>query len=181
MEKENNKGKKFERHFKESAISQDLFILRLNDTELSFMTNRQARFTPKNPCDFICFYDGKLFMLELKSTELNGIGIQRTPDEDPKMIKAHQINSLIKYSQYKDVYTGFILNFRDKETVEEDTYYMSIENFSNFLCDTGKKSINKLNVIQYGGIKIDQKLKRTQYFYNIKKFLEDIILEDNTL
>ena len=46
---------------------------------------------------------------------------------------------------------------------------------ADFLCDTDKKSINKLDIVQYGGIKISQKLKRTQYTYDVKKMLEDII------
>ena len=51
---------------------------------------------------------------------------------------------------------------------------MFIDDFSNFLVKTDKKSINKLDVVQYGGIKLDQKLKRTQYDYNIKKMIEDV-------
>ena len=170
-----NKGKKFENNFKESALKYELFIIRLNDTELSFMRNRESRFTPTNPCDFICFKNGKLFMLELKSTEYNSIPIQRIPTEEPKMIKAHQINSLIKYSEYKGVNCGFVLNFREKDSLEEETYYISIQNFSNFLVERDKKSINKLDVVQYGGIKVEQQLKRTQYLYNVDKMLSDII------
>lgn len=170
-----NKGKKFENNFKESALKYNLFILRLNDTELSFMKNREARFTPMNPCDFICFKDGFLFMLELKSTEYNSIPIQRLPTEETKMIKSHQINSLVKYSNYEGINCGFVFNFREKDSLNEETFYMSIQNFSNFLVERDKKSINKLDVIQYGGIKIEQTLKRTQYLYNVKKMLDDII------
>ena len=173
--KGSNLGKKFEHNFRESAINQELFFLRLNDSDISYMGYQGVRFTPTNPADFLSFLNGNLFLLELKSTEYGSIGIQRTPEEEKKMIKFHQINDLIKYSLFENVNCGFVFNFREKEGLDEDTYYLSIQNFSNFLCDTDKKSINKLDIVQYGGIKISQKLKRTQYTYDVKKMLEDII------
>ena len=116
-----------------------------------------------------------IFFLELKSTEYNAISIQRLPtDPKDKMIKAHQINSLVQLSQAYGAISGFVFNFRKKEDLDEDTYFMFIDDFSNFLVKTDKKSINKLDVVQYGGIKLDQKLKRTQYDYNIKKMIEDV-------
>ena len=49
-----NAGKKFEQLWKQSAEKQDLFILRLNDTDMSFNQNKElrSRFTLKSPCDF---------------------------------------------------------------------------------------------------------------------------------
>lgn len=178
VKKGTNKGKKFERNFKSSAMNQGLLVVRLNDTDLSFMKNSKyigSRFTAENPCDFIVYEYPNIFFLELKSTEYNSISIQRVPTEPKdKMIKAHQINSLIQLSQAYGSIAGFVFNFRNKENLDEDTYFMSIENFSNFLTKNDKKSINKLDVVQYGGIKMGQKLKRTQYDYDIKKMIEDI-------
>ena len=169
-----NLGKKFERNFKESALKQDLFILRLNDTDLSFNYANNSRFTPTNPADFLSFYEGNLFLLEMKSTEYSSIGIQRSEDEVKKMIKAHQIRDLSKYSLYDGVFCGFVFNFRSKDSLDETTYYMSIQNFSDFLYKTDKKSISKMDIVNYGGFIIDQTFKRTQYTYNVKKMLEDI-------
>ena len=60
-----NAGKKFEQLWKQSAEKQDLFILRLNDTDMSFNQNKElrSRFTLKSPCDFIMFYDEYLIIL----------------------------------------------------------------------------------------------------------------------
>ena len=178
VKKGSNKGKKFERNFKASAVNQEVLIVRLNDTDLSFMKSSKyigSRFTAENPCDFIVYDYPNIFFLELKSTEYNAISIQRLPtDPKDKMIKAHQINSLVQLSQAYGAISGFVFNFRKKEDLDEDTYFMFIDDFSNFLVKTDKKSINKLDVVQYGGIKLDQKLKRTQYDYNIKKMVEDV-------
>ena len=53
----------------------------------------------------------------------------------------------------------------------EFTYALNIEDFYRFLQDTEKKSINKLDVVQYGGCIIQQQQIRTHYCYNIKKLL----------
>ena len=95
-----NLGKKFERQWKISADNQEVFCLRLNDSDLSFNQNKElrSRFTMQNPCDFIMFNQGNLFALELKSTHLKSIGIQREI-KDNGMIKLHQINSLLNFRQ----------------------------------------------------------------------------------
>ena len=81
-----NKGKKFERQFKESAENDGLFVLRLNDTDLSFNGNEHSRFTLKNPYDFLIYNYPNIFCLELKSSCYSSIGIQRSPKEPEKMI-----------------------------------------------------------------------------------------------
>ena len=55
--KKPNMGKRFERNFKESALQDGLFILRLNDTDTSFNHRDGMRFTPTNPADFIAFLE----------------------------------------------------------------------------------------------------------------------------
>ena len=169
-----NKGKKFEKQFKESANNDKLFILRLNDTDLSFNGNEHSRFTLRNPYDFLVYEYPNIFCFELKSSAYNGIGIQRKPEEPEKMIKSHQINSLVQASLHEGVYAGFIFNFRNDETNEEETYYLSIKNFCDFLIESDKKSINKNDVKKYHGILIEQKKKRVLYTYNIKKLINDI-------
>lgn len=171
--KKPNMGKRFERNFKESALQDGLFILRLNDTDTSFNRRDEIRFTPTNPADFIVFLNGELYLLELKSTEYKSLSIQRDPDnKNSKMIKAHQIADLVKYSLFDGVNCGFVLNFRSKDSMEEETFYLSIENFSRFMAENPKESINRSDVILYDGVKLDQKLKRTQYHYQVKELLE---------
>ena len=173
VKKKPNMGKRFERNFKESALQDGLFILRLNDTDTSFNHRDGMRFTPTNPADFIAFLDGELYLLELKSTEYKSLSIQRDPeDKNSKMIKAHQIADLVKYSLFDGVNCGFVLNFRSKDSMEEETFYLSIENFSRFMAENPKESINRSDVVLYDGVKLDQKLKRTQYHYQVKELLE---------
>lgn len=178
-----NMGKVFERQFKLSAEHDSILIIRLNDSDVSFSGGTKTRFAPKNPCDFILFEEtkGYLMTLELKSTAYNSLSVQLSPDEEKKMIKWHQIDSLSKFSLHNKVFSGFVLNFRNDDDVkDEDTYYMSIQDFNTCMYETGKKSISKLDVVNYGGIKIKQTLKRTRYLYDVKG-LFDILLEKEFL
>ena len=55
-----NPGKKFEEDIKSSANTQNIFILRLNDSSLSWQHEKTSRFTAENPYDFIMFCDPNL-------------------------------------------------------------------------------------------------------------------------
>lgn len=174
-----NLGKKFEINFANSAKNDGLFIHRLKDSDLSFNNNPVSKYTPSNKCDFYLFGNiqndrGTLFGIECKSTGYTSIGIQRTPDDPEKMIKAKQIDNLIELNLHDGIKAGFVLNFRDDECNLDNTYYISIEDFSTFLNETQKKSINKTDC-ELRGIRIESKLKRKNYGYNIKKMIEDII------
>jgi ribosome maturation protein Sdo1 len=73
-----------------------------------------------------------------------------------------------------------VFNFRNEKEgtpYTEDTYYMSIEDFSAFYNSSDKKSINKLDIVQNGGIIIDAKQRKKLYNYNVKKMLEDIVAQ----
>ena len=178
-----NLGKKFERQWKISADNQEVFCLRLNDSDLSFNQNKElrSRFTMQNPCDFIMFNQGNLFALELKSTHLKSIGIQREP-KDNGMIKLHQINSLLHFRQYEGVISGFILNYRDDENIRnEKTYFLDIIDFNKFLCDSEKKSINQNDVILYNGLLINQTIKRTLYTYDVKGILDRLVEKEKNM
>ena len=171
-----NKGKKFEHQFKISADKDGILCIRLNDSDVSFAGASGTRFAPKNPCDYVLYYRERIWTLELKSSRYSGISYSTDPeDKEKKMIKAHQINSLINFSQFKGCEAGFIFNFRNDETNEEDTYFMSIQDFSTCITSTGKKSINKLDIVQYGGIRMDQTLKRTNYIYHVKDLFDKVI------
>ena len=176
-----NAGKKFEQLWKQSAEKQDLFILRLNDSDMSFNPNKElrSRFTLKSPCDFIMFYDGHLFMLEMKSTHSKSISFQREPD-DGGMIKLHQISSLSNAGLHDGVIAGLIINFRhekDGEPYSEDTYFWPIEAFNDYFASNDRKSAKPIDIVQNGGIIVKQEQKRKLYDYDVKKLLEDIIKE----
>lgn len=145
---------------------------------MSFNPNKElrSRFTVQQPCDYIMYYNGNIFFFEMKSTKYKSITFQREED-DEGMIKLHQINSLVNLGMYEGAKAGFVLNFRDEKeghSYTEDTYYISIQDFSSFFNKTDKKSINKLDIVQNGGIIVDAKQRKKLYDYNVKKMLEDI-------
>lgn len=170
-----NEGKKFEEDVKNSTLNQEIWYLRLNDTSIPFQSGG-ARFAAENPCDCLLYQKPNLFAIECKSTKYKSMSIQRSLQDDKnKMIKFHQINALVNFNLTDGIYGGFLLNFRDEDIRENGiTYWIGIDNFSNFLIGSDKSSINKLDIVQYGGIIVEQKLKRTRFTYNIQKLLEDI-------
>lgn len=175
----NNSGKIFETNLKNEAQKQGLWIYRIKDSDLSFC-NGNSKFTTKNIGDFLIFDCQKrvLFLIECKSTHYQSISFDREIN-DNKMIKLHQINSLTTNNQYDNIESIFIFNFRNEDDfhniIDEDTYIMGIEDFNNFYCSSDKSSINKLDIVNYNGIRINQKKKRKYFSYDIKEGLEKFL------
>ena len=177
----NNAGKFFERSFADSAKNDGIFCYRLKDTDLSFNGNTMSKFTPSNLCDYFLFGNndengkGNLYAIECKSTKYMSMSIESGTEKTSgnKMIRSSQIQNLIKLSFYDGIKAGFVLNFRDEERNLDDTYYMPIRDFVKFIDETQKKSINKMDC-ELRAIKIESKIKRTHYSYNVKKMIEDI-------
>ena len=174
MQAKKNRGKKIETIFRECAEKDGLFIIRLKDSATSWQGGA-ARFTPDNPCDFIIFQSPYLFALELKSTIGMSFSIQLSTEDASAMIKAHQINSLIKMSQYKNSVCGFIFNVHSEKTDEEQLWYLSIQNFSKFIAETDKKSINVSDIETYGGIRAEVVRKRVWSTFKVGALIEDIV------
>lgn len=164
-----NPGKKFEINFSKS-IPSDIYYLRIKDSATSFSPNSKSRFTSNNPYDFLLFFKGFLFPMELKSTNKKSFSIQRSKDEPVKEIKYHQIFSLTEANNFLGVISGFVLDFR-----ENDTYWLSIDSFNLFLIENDKKSINIEDVKKYNGIKIEKQKIRVNYKYDVLKIINDII------
>ena len=161
-----NYGRAFEREFKESAEKQNIWIMKIADTYIPAKEASPSAFIPQQPCDFVAHYDGTLWLLELKSTEKKYITIER--DGNRGMIKKHQYEQMFqKIGEHEKAM--LVLQFE-----RENTYGLMIEDFMRFLQENDKKSINKLDVVQYGGIIIEQKLLRKNYCYNVKKLLTSI-------
>lgn len=172
-----NLGKVFEKNFKESSQKQGLWVYRIMDSDLSFCGGN-SQYTKSNIADFIIFdvEYRNMFLVECKSTHYKSISFDREP-ADKKMIKLHQIKNLSENNQFDHVYSVFVFNFRNEDElhniVDEDTYIMGIDDFNNFYCETDKASINKLDIVNHNGIRIDQQRKRKFFTYEIKKGLED--------
>ena len=65
---------------------------------------------------------------------------------------------------------GFVLNFRNKDN---RTFFVMIDEFLDYTSTLNKKSINIDDVLKMNSIEIENTLLRTNYRYNIDKFLKD--------
>lgn len=162
------KGKLFEQDIKNSAEKQGLYFLRLKDSSQSFEQMNQIKggYSWNNPYDCLIYGENKLFAIEMKSTKESNISF--------KMIRDNQINGLLKAKSY-NICAGFLFNFRDDENKNSNdnvTYWMPINNFMNFKNNTNKKSINKNDICDFGGVVLTQKLKRVRYEYDIRELIK---------
>lgn len=179
--KARTKGKTFEREFKKSAENQDLLCVRFNDTDLSYNYGKQkdvkSRFTSTNPADYLIYKYPYVYFIECKSTLGSSISFE-IEEGDKALIHLHQIRDLANVSLYYGVYGLFVFNFRvekEGEPYSEKTYCMDIRDFCKFYSKTDKKSINKFDIIEYGGFEIDAKQRRKLYDYDIKGMLDKLI------
>ena len=168
-------GKKFEEAFTKS-VPDYVLVKRLNDNASSWSGGANTRFASKNECDYILFNDHTMtfYGLELKSTKHNSLTFWRKDfAEDGKksfQIRKCQIQGLEKWSKHIGVF-GLIINFRGSEN---ETYFVDIKEFLRHTSPPfSKKSINKNDILGMNPIKIDSELKRTNYRYDIQKFLEE--------
>lgn len=167
-----NVGKKFEDCIVNS-LPDYILKKRLNDGASSWAGGTNTRFTANNECDFILFDSCNriLFCLELKSTS-SSITYWRSDFEikgkkNSFQIKKNQILGLDKFNSYDYVVCGFLFNFRHKEN---HTFFVDIQNFLNYTENLDKKSINYDDVLKMQPIKIDNKLLKTNYRYDMDKF-----------
>ena len=177
-----NEGKRFERQFKESADKEGILCVRFNDSDMSFNPNKEfrSRFTAKNPADFFIYRYPYVYFLELKSTKYKSISFEREKGNQG-MIHLSQIQSLSNLPLYDGVRAGLILNFRNEESDEvytEETYYLSIQNFNKFFCESDKKSVNKKDILSVGGFLMESQKKRKLYHYNVDSLLKNIDLRE---
>ena len=86
------------------------------------------------------------------------------------MIHAHQTKGLLKCSDYSNVVSGFLFNFRLPEN--ELTYFIEVNKFQKMCESINKKSFNIMDLVLNGAIKIDGFKKRTRWYWNIDKFFE---------
>lgn len=168
-----NEGKKFESIIRDN-LPDYAMLTRLPDPPQSFVKREDTRFSKKNPYDCQCFDSMHriLYCLELKSTSQKYVSYQTSEDDENNyMIKWHQIDGLTKASKYDNVIAGFLLNFR-LDNGEQFLYFLNIKDFNRFRMGSTKKSINIMDVVLYGGIKINGEKLRVNYRWNLDEFLE---------
>ena len=113
-------------------------------------------------------YDGDIFYtLELKSVGTKSISFERKKT-DKGVIHKHQIDNLEKYSTYKNIVSGFLLDFR----LSEKTYFCMIDEFIEMIEHLDKKSFNEFDLFKWcNPIEIEKKKLKVNWKYNIQQFL----------
>lgn len=98
-----NRGKQFEAKFKEDWKKSfpGSFLFRIPDQVSGYLT------TSQNPCDFLGYTKGRLFLIECKSVEGNTINFS--------LIR--QYERLLDYIGLEGVYPGILVWFRDHDKV----------------------------------------------------------------
>lgn len=171
-----NKGKLFEESIRDSIDKEKHLLVRLNDQPQSFANT--AKFSLKNPFDYLLFDSKTLWCLELKSTKNKSFSFEdiNGDNDENKMIHRHQIFGLQKHAKYENVEAGFIFNFRhfedDADKYFETTYYQSIDDFLKMIKNIGKKSFNEIDVVLNGAVKIQGIKKRKRYTWDIGSLIE---------
>lgn len=172
-----NPGKVFEDCFIKS-LPDYCWHKRLNDNAASWGNGANTRFASTNECDFLLFdcESRTLHALELKSTQSSLTFWRKDFEEHGKKssfnIKKNQILGLEKWSHYL-MNCGFIINFRHKDN---RTFFVMIDEFLDYTDKLEKKSINMDDVLQMNSIEIENELLRTNYTYDLDKFLKEVRL-----
>ena len=169
-----NVGKKFESIIKDDCPDY-IKLTRIPDPPQSFTQRSDTAFSHKNPYDYEAFdsIHRIQYCLELKSTSQKYMSFQISKEDNKNAnIQWHQIDGLTKASEYNNVISGLLLNFR-LDNGEQLLYFLDIKDFNRFREDTNKRSINIMDVVLYGGIKINGEKKRVNYHWDLNDFFEE--------
>lgn len=167
-----NAGKQFETDWKNSVNKlPDVWYYRLKDNAASFASGENTRFTSHNMCDCLVLDDKSktLYCLEQKSTKGTSIPLS--------MIRKNQIDELKDASEH-NLIAGFLFNFR---TENNDTYFMSIQEFNKMISEIGKKSFNQKDLAKYDTVRVQSHIKKVNYSYDVKQFIKDTCEVNNVL
>lgn len=149
-----NLGKRWEAKFKEcwKKTVPDSFILRLTDPQAGY-------YGVRNVCDFICYKDPLLFLVENKSTYGNTF----------PLANLRQYSSLIKYKDVPGVVPGVMLWFIDHSKV----IWVPITTFEKLYADE-KKSFNvkMIGGDEYESFEIESTKKKVFLDSNYLPFYE---------
>ena len=159
-------GKNFEEQIKKSCKKQGIYYYRLRDTANAWDKDeekedkedkKKIRFTPKNLSDFILHYDKFTIHFEAK-THLG----KSIPQKAIKQAKdMAEIN-------HQGVLCLFALNYREVN----ETYLIAAKDIMR--CLENRKSVD-LQFCRNNGVLIPQRLKRVNYFFDIRYALEKFI------
>ena len=148
-------GKRFEDNIRKSV---NVFFYRFRDGTSSWDKGK-SRFQQTNIADCEIFDGDNLFILELKSTNEHSLPFNN--------IKKHQIQDLTRYSIYKNVICGFLINYEKYD----ECYFIEISLFNDFLTLNDRKSI-PIEFARENGVKIPLKRLRTNKVYELGELYE---------
>lgn len=144
MKKQINYGKRFEEDFL-GSVPENVYKMRIKDDTLRFKN-------VKNPADVLLFCKGKMFLLELKSTQEKSLPYGN--------IGEHQLKGLYESSKIEGVVSGLVINFRSVT----ETYFLQIDKALMYMQTNTRKSF-PLDFVRKEGILINCKKKRVRYNY----------------
>ena len=105
----------------------------------------------------------------------NSISFEREKN-DKGVIHYYQIDSLKNFSQYKNVISGLIIDFRKTE----NTYFVNIKDWDKLIGDINKKSFNESDLVKLENlIHINKKKLKVNYRYDIDNFIKNAISKVN--
>lgn len=114
-----------------------------------------------------------LFCIELKTVAGNSISFEKDKN-DKGVIHYYQIDSLKNFSQYKNVISGLVIDFRKTE----NTYFVNIKDWDRLIGGINKKSFNESDLIKLENlIYINKKKLKVNYRYDIDDFIKKAISE----
>lgn len=161
-----NKGKVFENNFRLSIPKNpNVFYYRLKDTASSYYGgNEFLRFSQSNIADaFLLNTNQKtthLLILELKNHKGKSLPYNA--------IRENQLNEMLKASEYNNVVPFIIVFFSDIERC----FALHIVKVMKFIQESERKSV-PIEYFEQEGTEIEVIKLRTNYRYNIEKFLEE--------
>lgn len=165
-----NVGKVFEDNWKKSCPNW-LFVYRPPDASQSFNMSSKLRFSNKSPCDYFLYNGERLWTIELKSVAGTSISFEREK-EDNGVIHFYQVENLKNFSEYKNIISGFLVDFRGSD----NTYFLNIKEWDDLINSIDKKSFNETDLLKFANpVLIDKKKLKVNYRYNVEKFLIDSI------
>lgn len=164
-----NKGYVLQDNIKKSCEKQDILFYRFKDSPFSFANSDKTKFTTNNICDCMMFLANKLLFVELKSTKGKSFSFT-----EHSLRQLNDINKIIHNKQGLKrfgVYGCFIIEFRELE----ETYFIQVQDILRYLNENNTKTVNiKKYINKNRYIKIDQKLLRKNYTFDIRKLFIDL-------
>ena len=165
-----NVGKVFEDNWKKSCPNW-LFVYRPPDASQSFDLSSKLRFSKKSPCDYFLYNGERLWTIELKSVAGTSISFEREKG-DNGVIHFYQVENLKNFSEYKNIISGFLVDFRGSD----NTYFLNIKEWDDLINSIDKKSFNETDLLKFANpVLIDKKKLKVNYRYNVEKFLIDSV------